>query len=568
MGVDATIDITPEDRQTVLALLQRHLPGTAAWVYGSRARWTSTPTSDLDLVVFATPEQQPQVGDLREAFEESNLPFRVDLFVWDDVPESFRQRIEADGAPLVGQEAGHGRTVRLAATVRRDPDGWRIRRFEELLDEPVRNGIYKSKEHHGHGVKMVNMGELFAHPRLRAVPMRRVGLSESEIERFSITRGDLLFARRSLVAEGAGKCSVVLDVDEPTAFESSIIRARPAAATSDPLYLYYFFCSPPGLHRLDTIRRQVAVAGITGRDLSGLEIPAPPLSEQRAIGHVLGTLDDKIELSRRMRATLEAMARALFRSWFVDFDPVRAKMEGRDTGLPKEIADLFPDRLVESELGGIPEGWKVKPLEAFGEIVTGKTPSTKVPSHFGEEVPFLRIPDMHGKMYVLQTQMMLSNRGASSQYRKTLPPGSVSVSCIATPGLVVLNHRPTQTNQQINSIVPNNKAHGKYLYWLCRRLSSAVKTSGAGGSVLANMNKAAFRALLTLCAESNVIRAFDEAVAPMHSLILASEIESQTLGQVRDALLPMLVSGDLRVTGLERASGRDDRPAADRVHGA
>ena len=91
MGVDAAIDITTEERQTVLGLLQRHLPGPAAWVYGSRVKWTSTPKSDLDLVVFATPEQRSQVGDLRDAFDESNLPFRVDLFVWDDVPESFRK---------------------------------------------------------------------------------------------------------------------------------------------------------------------------------------------------------------------------------------------------------------------------------------------------------------------------------------------------------------------------------------------------------------------------------------------------------------------------------------------
>ena len=101
MGVDAAaIDITTEERQTVLALLQRHLPGTAAWVYGSRVKWTSRPQSDLDLVVFATPEQRPQVGDLREAFEESNLPFRVDLFVWDDVPESFREQISTDHVVL------------------------------------------------------------------------------------------------------------------------------------------------------------------------------------------------------------------------------------------------------------------------------------------------------------------------------------------------------------------------------------------------------------------------------------------------------------------------------------
>ena len=101
MGVDPAIDIRTEDLKTVLALLQRHLPDIAAWVYGSRVKWTSTPKSDLDLVVFATPDQRPQVGDLREAFEESNLPFRVDLFVWDDVPESFRSQIQNQHVALV-----------------------------------------------------------------------------------------------------------------------------------------------------------------------------------------------------------------------------------------------------------------------------------------------------------------------------------------------------------------------------------------------------------------------------------------------------------------------------------
>ena len=223
MGVGAAIDITTEDRQTVLALLQRHLPGTAAWVHGSRVKWTARPQSDLDLVVFAKPEQRRQVGDLREALEDSNLPFKVDLFVWDGVPDSFRRQIDAEHVVLVD-----GRQNRA------HDQEWPIRRFDELLDEPVRNGIYKRKEHHGHGVKIVNMGEIFAHPRLHAVPMRRVELTESEIARFSVAKGDLLFARRSLVAEGAGKCCVVLDVNEPTTFESSIIRARPDTTTSDP----------------------------------------------------------------------------------------------------------------------------------------------------------------------------------------------------------------------------------------------------------------------------------------------------------------------------------------------
>lgn len=107
--------------------------------------------------------------------------------------------------------------------------------FAQLLAQPVRNGVYKPKAFHGRGAKIVNMGELFAHPRLRVVPMKRVELSGSESERFTLSKGDLLFARRSLVAEGAGKCSIVLDIDEPTTFESSIIRARPDFTKAEPL---------------------------------------------------------------------------------------------------------------------------------------------------------------------------------------------------------------------------------------------------------------------------------------------------------------------------------------------
>ena len=124
MGVDAAIDITTEERQTVLALLQQHLAGTAAWVYGSRVKWTSRPQSDLDLVVFATPEQRPQVGDLREAFEESNLPFRVDLFVWDDVPDSFRKRIRG-GAHNTSQVQGQREQAPLAPIPSELLDWWR-----------------------------------------------------------------------------------------------------------------------------------------------------------------------------------------------------------------------------------------------------------------------------------------------------------------------------------------------------------------------------------------------------------------------------------------------------------
>ena len=248
-----------------------------------------------------------------------------------------------------------------------------------------------------------------------------------------------------------------------------------------------------------------------------------------------------------MNETLEAMAQALFKSWFVDFDPVRAKMKGRDTGLPRHLSDLFPDRLVESELGEIPAGWKVKPLSSFGKIVTGKTPSTRNLDFYGNDIPFLKIPDMHGKVYAVKTETMLSKYGADSQGNKTLPPGIISVSCIATPGLVVLNHQETQTNQQINSIVPHDCRAGTYLYWSCRRLASEIMLVGSGGSVFQNMNKSTFSALKIIDVGEHLRRLFDETIVPIHYSILNKEKTNQYLAGLRDLLLPQLVSGELRL---------------------
>lgn len=141
------------------------------------------------------------------------------------------------------------------------PTDWGTADFAEVLIDGTRNGIYKPKTFHGRGTKIVNMGELFAYPRLGDVPMRRLQLTESELSRFSLQQGDLLFARRSLVNEGAGKCSVVMELTEPTVFESSIIRARPNREVVDSLFLFYLFSSSFGAYALGSIRREMAVAG-------------------------------------------------------------------------------------------------------------------------------------------------------------------------------------------------------------------------------------------------------------------------------------------------------------------
>ena len=318
---------------------------------------------------------------------------------------------------------------------------------------------------------------------------------------------------------------------------------------NDPRFCHYF------LKSLDLAQFNAGsgVPTLNRNHIHDLPVSLPTPGVQRTISYVLGTLDDKIELNRRMNETMEAMARALFKSWFVDFDPVRAKMEGRDTGLPQGIADLFPDRFVDSEMGEIPEGWQVRSLRSFGDIVTGKTPRTRNRDFYGSDVPFLKIPDMRGKVFVVKTTTMLSRHGAESQRSKTLPSGSVSVSCIATPGLVVLNHQTTQTNQQINSIVPHDFGSRTYLYWSCRQLASEIMLSGSGGSVFQNMNKTDFGALKTIDAGDDLRHSFDETMAPIHQSILGNEKANQCLAALRDTLLPKLISGEICVPVAERA---------------
>lgn len=276
----------------------------------------------------------------------------------------------------------------------------------------------------------------------------------------------------------------------------------------------------------------------------------PPLeeSEQCAIAHILGTLDEKIELNRQMNETLEAMAQALFKSWFVDFDPVRAKAEGCDPGLPKPLADLFPDSFEESELGEIPKGWEVQRVGGIGSVVCGKTPPTQASEYYGDDVSFITIPDMHGRIFATATQKRLSYAGAESQAKKMLPVGAICVSCIATAGLVVITSEAAQTNQQINTVVPSEKDTTYFWFWSLKNLGDEIRAGGSGGSVLINMSTGRFAELRLLAGLARLRSTYHSIVTPIFGRILANEHESRTLADLRDTLLPKLISGELRVT--------------------
>lgn len=213
---------------------------------------------------------------------------------------------------------------------------WEQIKFSELFAIPSKNGLTKPSRIRGNGFKMINMGELFAHDRIYDIPMELVPLSDNEKEKSRIVAGDLLFARQSLVLEGAGKCSIVLEVSPLTVFESHLIRVRLNLEKANPLFYYYYFhsgCSP-----IKTIVSQCAQAGIRGSDLSDLLVSFPPLKIQDRIADILSVYDDLIENNQKQIKLLEEAAQRLYKEWFIDLH--------------------FPGYEGATIIDGIPNGWR------------------------------------------------------------------------------------------------------------------------------------------------------------------------------------------------------------------
>ncbi|KKG49548.1 restriction endonuclease subunit S [Methanosarcina mazei] len=257
--------------------------------------------------------------------------------------------------------------------------------------------------------------------------------------------------------------------------------------------------------------------------LKDFDILLPPLPEQFTIASILSSLDDKIDLLHRQNKTLEAMAETLFRQWFV------------------EEAD---------------EGWKEKPLSFYGTIICGKTPSKKVQSYFNGDIPFIKIPDMHGNIFLFDTSDSLTEEGKRSQSNKTLPPKSICVSCIATVGLVSLNAKESQTNQQINSIVPNENYYRYYLYLTMRSSYDLLHSMASGGTATLNLNTGNFSQIPVLYPEQSVLEEFHSEVEPLFDKIFFNQSQIHTLEKLRDTLLPKLMSGEVRVELVQGEAAR------------
>lgn len=315
-----------------------------------------------------------------------------------------------------------------------------------------------------------------------------------------------------------------------------------------PRFVYYFFkwMTP----RIATMDVGSANPTLNRNHVHPIEIRWPPLREQRAIAHILGSLDDKIELNRRMSETLEAMARALFKSWFVDFDPVRAKMAGRDPGLPKKIADLFPSRMVESELGEIPEGWVVRSLNEIGHFLNGLALQKYPP------VDELRLPVIKIAQLRAGNTTGADRASADLDANYIVKDGDILFSWSGSLECVLWAGGEGALNQHLFKVTS-----ARYPRWLCylgihTHLTDFRRIAAGKATTMGHIQRHHLSEAKLAMPPDPLLQAMSDQLDPIVEALWKRGVESRTLATLRGALLPKLISGELRLKDAEKIAER------------
>ena len=328
---------------------------------------------------------------------------------------------------------------------------------------------------------------------------------------------------------------------------ASLVIVRPNEGKLDSHFLCYVLNSELGKQlirgRLVGSVQQVFNTGTA----ASLEVLLPPLAEQKAIAAVLGALDDKIKLNRRMNATLEAMARALFQSWFVDFDPVRAKLDGRPP------AALFPASFQDSEAGHVPKGWTIQPVGEVVDCVGGGTPSTAEPKYWEGGTHHWTTPKDFSSLQapvLLDTDRKLTDAGIAKISSGLLPAGTLLLSSRAPVGYLAIAAMPVAINQGFIALKCNDRASNFFMLNWCQTNMAEIE-SRATGTTFAEISKQNFRPIRVVLPRKELMSAFTAKVTPLYAQIHANLHQSHTLATLRDTLLPKLLSGELSVAGIE-----------------
>ena len=340
---------------------------------------------------------------------------------------------------------------------------------------------------------------------------------------------------------------------EKVALAQRVVTLRGKKGLLDNTYLLYLLQTEEMLDQLKARATGTTVVGIKQSELRKVQLSLPPVDQQVAAARILKALDDRITLLRETNATLEAIAQALFKSWFVDFDPVRAKAEGLEPQAMDATTALFPDSFEESELGLVPRGWAVKPVGNAVDCLGGGTPDTKEPSYWEPAEHCWTTPkDLSGLQspVLLRTERQLSTLGLAKVSSGLLPAGTLLLSSRAPIGYLAIAQMPVAVNQGYIAIPRGGELSPLYMLFWCRQNMEGIK-GRANGSTFMEISKKAFRPIPALVPTVEVLDAFANIAEPLFERLIEGERQALTLTQLRDTLLPRLISGQLRLPEAE-----------------
>ncbi|WP_334155278.1 restriction endonuclease subunit S [Agrobacterium pusense] len=372
----------------------------------------------------------------------------------------------------------------------------------------------------------------------------------NRLSRHKLRQNDLVFSRRGEV----DKCALVTRDTVDWLCGTGCLLARPDEAKCDPAFLSFHISAPETRDWLKKHAVGLVMPNLNTEILSNIPLNLPPLGEQRRIASLLGSIDDKIELNRRMAATLADIARALFKSWFIDFDPVRAKMEGRSSGLPDATASLFPSRLDDN---GLPKGWAMKKVvDGCLSIFSGGTPSTTETEYWNGGLPWFSSGETRYP-FVTETEKHISQRAVDASSTRFARKGCTVIASAGqgnTRGQTSLLMIDTYVNQSVVVVEadPSNSSD-LYLFFDLERRYEEFRRVSDGQSSRGSLTTKLVGSLPALLPDTEIINIFDREVQPLVNRIEGLLLQAKSLRSLRDTLLPDLISGKLRIKDAKAA---------------
>lgn len=505
MGIK--IDIAAKYLKIIQVLLRQYLPHTVVWAFGSRVKFTAKPNSDLDLVAFIADEQAMKFSLLKDALQESDIPFRIDLHNWNELPPSFHKNIKSNYVVMQSDE----KPV--------PPEGWKTYKLGDIV-QIIGGGTPRTTvEEYWNGdipwLSVVDFGKSIKTVYTTEKTITERGLRESSTK--ILKKGQIIISARGTVGELA-----MLGKD--MAFNQSCYGLTATKETTNE-FLYYLVKYSIGKIKQNT--HGAVFDTITKKTFENIEVTIPSsIEEQKQIAQILSSLDDKIELNLHLNQTLEAMAQAIFKEWFINFN-----VPGFDGEL----------------VNGLPRGWKMGSILEIASLLSGGTPKTSVPEYWNGSINWISAKDItnSNNQFIIETEKTITELGIKKSVAKLLPQFTTIVSARGTVGNYCILSEEMAISQS-NYGLKSNSDFDYFLFLMVGNMIMMMKAFSYG-TVFDTITTKTFQEMEVIIPDNEVIKEFEKAITPFYEKILTNQFQIQTLTQTRDTLLPRLMSGQLKI---------------------